>query len=111
MKKKVSNPLTIIAIFAALSEVAATISIGFLQVDLQKIFIWYIIFFPVLLVILFFLILFFKSEVLYAPSDFRSDETYLSIYNRLKFSTYAAIKSESENNNDLLDENNLKIII
>jgi hypothetical protein len=76
--KRVSNPLTIIAIFAGLAEVAGTVSIKLVSPDLQHIFVWFIMVFPVFLVLLFFFTLNFNSEKLYAPSDFRNDESFLS---------------------------------
>jgi len=76
---KVSNPLTIIAIFAALSEVAGTVALGLVDKMLQPVFIWFVMLFPVLLVVVFFLILIYKSSVFYAPSDFRDDKSYLEL--------------------------------
>ena len=73
---KINNPLTIIAIFAALAEINATIVIGLLSKDLHYIFIWFIIFFPVLLVATFFLTLNFNTKVMYAPSDYRNDRGF-----------------------------------
>lgn len=72
--KKVNNPLTIIAIFAMLAEVNATIVVGLIDKDLHSIFIWFIIGFPVLLVILFFITLNFNTKVMYSPSDFKDDK-------------------------------------
>lgn len=79
--KKINNPLTIIAIFAALAEVNATIAIGLIDKDLHYIFIWFIIGFPSILVILFFLTLNLNTKVMYSPSDYREDKTFLdSLY-------------------------------
>lgn len=77
--KAVSNPLTIIALFAALAEVAGTVSLKFLTPELQAIFIWFVMGFPVLLVGLFFYVLIMNPKVLYGPSDYREDATYLSV--------------------------------
>ena len=74
--KSISNPLTIIAIFAALAEINATVSIGLIDKELQYIFIWFVIFFPTLLVLLFFLTLNFNTKVIYAPSDYRDDNSF-----------------------------------
>ena len=74
--KFVSNPLTVIAIFAALAEVNATVSIGLVDKDLQQIFLWFVILFPTLLVILFFLTLNYNTEVIYAPSDYKEDKSF-----------------------------------
>jgi hypothetical protein len=75
--KKVSNPLTIIAIFAALAEVNGTVAIGLVNSNLQPTFIWFIICFPTLLIILFFLTLNFNPKVIYAPSDFRDEINFV----------------------------------
>ncbi len=75
--KKVNNPLTIIAIFAALAEISATIAIKFIMPALQPVFIWFVIGFPTLLVLLFFLTLNFNPRVMYAPTDFRDEGNFL----------------------------------
>lgn len=75
--KAVNNPLTIIAIFAALAEVAGTGALAAVDKELQATFIWFVMGFPVFLVAAFFLTLNFNPKVLYAPSDFRDDEFFL----------------------------------
>ncbi len=82
--KAVSNPLTIIALFAALAEVAGTVSLKFLDPSLQKIFIWFVMGFPTLIVVAFFLVLIFKREVLYGPGDFREDKSFLDLSSNAK---------------------------
>ncbi len=77
--KKVNNPLTIIAIFAALAEIAGTGVLLGLDDGLQKTFIWFVMVFPVLLVGLFFLTLNYNPKVLYAPSDFSDENNFLSL--------------------------------
>lgn len=79
--KQVSNPLTVIAIFAGLAEIAMTIALTYISPDLQRIFIWFIMGFPTLLVLLFFATLNWNYRVLYAPSDFRNDEGWLATLN------------------------------
>jgi hypothetical protein len=49
--KAVNNPLTIIAIFAALAEIAGTVALKLVAQDLQGIFIWFVMLFPCLLVL------------------------------------------------------------
>lgn len=79
--KRINNPLTIIAIFAALAEVNATVAIGLIEPELQNIFIWFVMGFPSLLVILFFCTLNFNTKVMYSPSDYKDDKTFLdSLY-------------------------------
>ncbi len=74
--KPISNPLTVISIFAALAEINATVSIGLVSKELQPVFIWFIILFPTLLVLLFFWTLNFNTEVIYAPSDYKDDSSF-----------------------------------
>lgn len=75
----VRNPLTIIAIFAGISEISATAVLPFISESIQKVFIWFIILFPFVLLILFFITLWTKHQVLYAPSDYKSDENFLKV--------------------------------
>lgn len=77
--KAVGNPLTIIAIFAALAEVAGTVALGLVEPDQEKIFIWFVMLFPTLLVLLFFITLNWNPSVLYSPSDFRDEENFLEV--------------------------------
>lgn len=75
----IHNPLTIIAIFAALAEVAGTVSLATVEPSLQNVFIWFVMGFPTLLVITFFITLNFNIRVLYAPSDFKDEENFIRI--------------------------------
>lgn len=75
---RISNPLTIIAIFAALAEIAGTVSLGIVDASLQSVFVWFVMLFPVLLVTGFFLTLNFNPKVLYAPADFRDDQSFIA---------------------------------
>ncbi len=74
---KVSNPLTIIAIFASLAESLATGALIYLPSDIQNIFVYFVMIFPLTIVLLFFYILYFKNTVLYAPSDYENESNYL----------------------------------
>lgn len=76
--KGVSNPLTVIGIFAGLTEVGGTIVLPFLLATNQAHYMWFLIAFPVLLVLLFFVTLNFNHRVLYAPSDYREDSSFLA---------------------------------
>src|SRR5260370_21059054 len=76
--KAVNNPLTIIAIFAALAEIAGTAALATVDKSLQGTFVWFVMCFPVLLVLAFFATLNFNPKVLYAPSDFKNEENFLS---------------------------------
>lgn len=74
----IKNPLTIIAIFAGLVEVSATTVLPFIHVDdLQSRFLWFLISFPSILVIVFFLTLNFNNKALYSPSDYQSDKGFM----------------------------------
>lgn len=75
--KRINNPLTIIAVFAALAEVNATIAIGLIDKELHHIFIWFVIMFPTILVILFFVTLNFNTKVMYSPSDYNDDKSFM----------------------------------
>lgn len=77
---KVSNPLTIVAIFAALAEVAGTVSISLLPLNIQNTFIWFMMLFPTLLIIFFFLTLNFNHTVLYSPSDYSDESNFLKTF-------------------------------
>ncbi len=77
--RKVSNPLTIIAIFAGLAEVAGTTVLALLPESLQRIFMWFVIVFPVLLVALFFFVLWFKPKHFYAPSDYKDEKHFFDL--------------------------------
>jgi len=75
----IKNPLTIIAIFAGLAEIAGTTALALVDKELQAIFIWFVMGFPLVLVCLFFLTLNFNPSVLYAPSDFQDEQNFLRI--------------------------------
>ncbi|ACT96690.1 hypothetical protein [Dyadobacter fermentans] len=75
--KRVTNPLTIIAIFAALAEVNSTVAIGLVGKEHQGLFLWFVILFPTLLIVLFFATLNANPKVIYAPSDFKNEEHFL----------------------------------
>ena len=77
--KHVSNPLTLIAVFAALSETVSAAVLPILDTSLQGIFLWFVMLFPVFLVSIFFVTLWRKREVLYAPSDFKDEQNFLVI--------------------------------
>lgn len=75
----VQNPLTIIALFAGIAEIAGTVALAAVDRGLQPVFIWFVMGFPALLVLLFFATLNFNPKVLYAPSDFRTDDNFLRL--------------------------------
>ena len=77
---KVNNPLTIIGIFAGIIEVSGISILPHMEASVQDTYVWFLIFFPILLVMLFFVTLWRKREVLYAPSDFRDETTFYRLY-------------------------------
>ncbi len=80
--KRIENPLTIIAIFATIAEISGTIILPFIQPSNQGLYIWFLMLFPIFLVILFFLTLNLNYKVLYAPSDFRDEDNFLKLFNK-----------------------------
>lgn len=110
---KVSNPLTIIAIFAALAEVAGTVAISVVNDKLQFTFVWFVMLFPVLLVVLFFLTLNFNRKVLYGPSDFKNQEHFIHIllgHHKLARDLDDISNQVESVRNDILNETNQKNI-
>ena len=87
--KKISNPLTMIGIFAGLAETAGAVVLPLIAEPYQKIFIWYVMGFPVLLVCLFFYVLIRHPENLYAPSDFKDEKIYERLRQRQLKATVA----------------------
>ncbi|RVI80160.1 hypothetical protein [Sinorhizobium meliloti] len=75
----IRNPLTVIAIFAGIAELSGTAVLPALEPAVQYIYVWFLMGFPTALVVLFFLVLYLKHHVLYAPSDFRDDKGWLSL--------------------------------
>lgn len=80
--KKISNPLTIIAIFAGLAEISGTVVLPFLKDDSQALYVWFLMGFPTLLILLFFITLNFNHKVLYAPSDFKDEDNFLKLFGK-----------------------------
>jgi len=74
--KRINNPLALITIFCGIS-ITSIYAIKYVAPELQYIFIFFVIGFTVLLTVLTFTILFFKPEVLYAPSDFKNEQNFL----------------------------------
>lgn len=72
----IKNPLTVIAIFAALAEVSGTVVLPFLIEKTQELYVWFLMGFPLFLVTTFFFVLYTKNHVLYAPSDYKDEQTF-----------------------------------
>ncbi|MFW0759353.1 hypothetical protein ACN1C3_32320 [Pseudomonas sp. H11T01] len=78
-QNKITNPMTIIAIFAALTEASATVSLPFLDDGDRDVYVWFLISFPFCLILLFFVTLNFNYKSLYAPSDFEKGEDFIKV--------------------------------
>ncbi len=100
--QKISNPLTVIAIFSGLIDTSGTIILpqlkngSFSQIAL----IVFLVVFPFFLVGLFFFVLYNKYQALYAPSDYLDDNTFKNI-----FDSHGKVDQSSAlpNSNDSLD--------
>jgi hypothetical protein len=85
MNKKiptVKNPLTVIAIFAGTSEISGTAILPLLETESQQIYIWFLMLFPLILIIFFFITLNWNHKVLYSPSDFSNEDNFINILKR-----------------------------
>lgn len=71
--------MTVIAIFATLSETSAAISLPFLDNEERRTYIWFLISFPFYLIFLFFITLNFNYRSLYAPSDFEKGKHFIKV--------------------------------
>ena len=73
----VKNPLTIIGVFASIIEVCGNCVLPQLNEECQFYYMWFLMIFPFLLVICFFVVLWFKPKNLYAPSDFQDENNFI----------------------------------
>lgn len=78
----VKNPLTIIAIFAGIAEISGTVVLPLLIDSVQAQYVLFLMGFPVLIVILFFFTLLWRPHVLYAPSDYKSEDNFMRTIRR-----------------------------
>lgn len=93
----IKNPLTVIAIFAALAEVSGTVVLPLLDKETQHVYVWFLMVFPIFLVAVFFLVLYKKHHILYAPTDFKDDKTFKELFeNATSSAKVAKINSELE---------------
>lgn len=76
----IRNPLTMMAFFGSVAEGIGPAVLPHLQARNQDIYVWFLMTFPILLVILFFITLNFNHKVLYAPSDFKNEAYFLKIF-------------------------------
>ncbi|WP_191624356.1 hypothetical protein [Pseudomonas fluorescens] len=73
--------MTIIALFAALTEASAAVSLPFLDDGDRDIYVWFLISFPFSLVVFFFMTLNFNYKALYSPADFAKGKHFLQLIN------------------------------
>lgn len=95
----VKNPLTIIAMFAGIAEVSGTAVLPLITELNQRIYIFFLMFFPTFIVSIFFYTLLKKPESLYAPSDFVDEKNYMTIIGQQGISISLPSASNSEVNN------------
>ena len=74
--RKVSNPLTIIGIFAGVTETAGAVALPFLDGAVHAWYVGFLILFPVLLVVLFFTTLFVRPAALFSPDEHGGPSDY-----------------------------------
>ncbi|AZF38405.1 Phage protein [Pseudomonas sp. R4-39-08] len=78
----IKNPLTVIAVFAAIAEVSGAVVLPMVKESVQETYVWFLMGFPCFLVFLFFMTLWWRHHVLYAPSDFKEDESFMTAHFR-----------------------------
>lgn len=98
----IKNPLTVIAIFAGTAELSGTAILPFLEANSQMIYIWFLMLFPLFLIIFFFLTLNFNHKVLYAPSDFQNEDNFLGLLN--KASVQEVVSNLEQNLNEAVEK-------
>lgn len=104
--KKISNPLTIVAIFASIAETAGTVVLPLVRQELQNVFIVYVMALPILVVVLFFITWNFNPKVLYSPNDFTDESNYmetLKIFYDIK-KTVEKGKENGEKDKEIIDK-------
>ncbi|APC17786.1 hypothetical protein BLL42_19380 [Pseudomonas frederiksbergensis] len=106
-QKKISNPMTIIAIFATLSETSAALSLPFLDNEERQTYIWFLISFPFYLLFLFFITLNLNYKSLYAPSDFQKSKQFVKVID----DAARPQKNRNTATNDSVEEDNQPISI
>jgi len=85
----IKNPLTIIAMFAGIAEISGTLVLPFINPENQSVYIWFLMIFPFLLIIIFFLTLNFNHRVLYAPSDYKDEDNFIKSLQKASYAEKA----------------------
>lgn len=108
MKDKIStvkNPLTVIAIFAGTAEISGTAILPLLEAQSQQTYIWFLMLFPLILIVFFFLTLNWNHKVLYAPSDFTNEDNFVNILKKPSIrDTISNLEEDLEENVDEAEE-------
>lgn len=104
----IKNPLTVISIFAGLSEISGTCVLPFIKEPNQYLFIWFLMLFPIALIGLFFYTLNFNHRVLYAPSDYKDEDNFLMGRASYLDKRKKIEREVDESSTDDLDESELK---
>ena len=79
----IKNPLTVIAIFAAIAEISGAGVLPFIESHNQSAYVWFLMIFPIFLVGIFFLTLNLNHKVLYAPSDYQDEDNFLRLLGKV----------------------------
>lgn len=79
----IRNPMTVIALFVGLTEIAFGLAFSKAPENLQTPIVWFLVIFPSLCALCFFLVLFFRPENFYGPHDYRSDKGYLEALSKV----------------------------
>jgi len=85
-KKKINNPLSLLVIFSGIPIVSIYV-MKYLNSEIQQIVIYFVISYTIGLTLMTFIMLFFKPENFYSPSDFKNEKffiEYLKLRNNLK---------------------------
>ncbi|MEX6677968.1 hypothetical protein QWI18_18800 [Pseudomonas sp. W2Oct36] len=77
--KHIKNPLTLISLFAGVAEVSGAGILPFIKTPENQLFyIYFLMGFPTLTVVLFFVTLNFNHKTLYAPSDYKDEQNFVN---------------------------------
>jgi hypothetical protein len=102
LKQRITNPMTVIAIFATLSETSAAVSLPFLNNEDRSLYIWFLISFPFYLLLLFFATLNFNYRSLYAPSDFEKGKHFIKALDNAEHPEHGQNLTEEPDTSTLL---------
>lgn len=74
----IKNPMTIISLFVGLIEIVLGFSLTALSEALQPIIVWFLVLFPTLNALTFFIVLIWFPQNFYGPHDYKSDQSFLT---------------------------------